>query len=181
MRVKKAVVVVGIVAAVAVMASAAFAAGSLKTFEENATVTLGKHNSAHIVVAEGGNGGVYRSAGPSKPLKKANFSFVSTGDVQGGAPRWSIAVTTDEDRSTVEGYAFLDAAGCGAANGHNPLGIATTVSTKKDNCHVNFLGVDYANWKALVAAFPTARTADAASFVISDVAGDYNVSRVHFG
>ena len=75
----------------------------------------------------------------------------------------------------MEGYAFLDAAGCGAANGDNPFGIATTVSTKKDNCHVNFLGVDYANWKALVAAFPTARTADAASFVISDVAGDYNV------
>ena len=65
----------------------------------------------------------------------------------------------------MEGYAFLDAAGCGAANGDNPLGIATTVSTKKDNCHVNFLGVDYANWKALVAAFPTARTADATSFV----------------
>ena len=92
MRVKKAVVVVGIVAAVAVMASAASAGVSLKTFGDSATVTLGKHNSAHIVVAEGGNGGVYRSASPSKLLKKANISFISTGDVQGGAPRWSIVV-----------------------------------------------------------------------------------------
>lgn len=181
MHVKKAVVVVGIVAAVAVTASAALAGSSVQTFAENATVTLGKHKSAHIVVDEGGNGGVYRPAGPSKLLKKVNFSFVSTGDVKGGAPRWSIAVTTDEDQSTVEGYAFLDAAGCGAANGDNPLAIATTVSTKKDNCHVNFNGVDYTNWKALVAAFPTARTAAKPSFVISDVAGDYNVSRVHFG
>src|SRR5262245_22523134 len=127
MRVKKAVAVVGIVAGVAVMASAASASGNFKSFAENATVTLGKHNSAHIVVADGGNAGVYRSAGPSKLLKKANFSFISTGDVQGGAPRWSIAVTTDNDPSTAEGYAFLDAAGCGAANGDNPLGIATTV------------------------------------------------------
>src|SRR4029079_3374935 len=174
MRVKKAVVVVGIVAAVAVMASGAFAGGRLKKSEESATVTLGKHNSAHIVVADGGNGGGYRSAGASKLRKKATVSFVSTGDVQGGAPRWSIAVTTDEDRSTVEGYAFLDAAGCGAANGHNPLGIATTVSTKKDNCHVNFLGVDYANWKALVAAFPTARTAGAPSVGISHGPGGYH-------
>jgi len=169
------------VAAVAVTSSAAFAGGNLKTFQESATVTLGKNKSAHIVVADGGNGGVYRHAGPSKLLKNVKFSFISTGDVQGGAPRWSIAVTTDEDRSTVEGYAFLDAAGCGAANGDNPTGIATTVSTKNDNCHVNFNGTDYANWKALVAANPTARTADATSFVISDVAGDYTVSRVHFG
>ena len=47
MRVKKAVVVVGIVAAVAVTASAAFAGGSLKMFEDSQlSVTLGKHNSA---------------------------------------------------------------------------------------------------------------------------------------
>jgi hypothetical protein len=38
--------------------------------------------------------------------------------------------------------------------------------------------VDYANWKALVAAFPTARTAKAVSFVIADVPGDYFVTRV---
>ena len=114
-------------------------------------------------------------------MKKANFSFVSTGDAQGGAPRWGCPV---DDRRTLHqrrGYRLpRDPAGCGAANGDNPFGIATTVSTKKDNCHVNFLGVDYANWKAVVAAFLTARSADAASFVISDSSPETTTSTPAF-
>lgn len=159
------------------LAGVAIAGGKVLTFG-SADVTLSKHASAHIVVDSGEDGGIYRNSTPVKLLKKVKASFISTGDVGGGAPRWSIPVSTDLDTTTAEGYAFLDAAGCGATVGDNPTGIPTKVSTKIDTCKVNFLGVDYANWKALVAAFPTARTAKAVSFVIADVPGDYFVSRV---
>jgi len=155
----------------------AIAGGPLVSFGD-ADVTVSKNASAHIVVGSGESGGVYRNQTPTKLLKKVKLSFISTGDVGGGAPRWSIPVSTDNDATTTEGYAFLDAAGCGATVGDNPTSIPTLVSTKVATCKVNFLGVDYANWKALVAAFPTARTAKAVSFVIADVPGDYFVTRV---
>jgi len=159
------------------LAGVALAGSGLLTFG-TADVTLSKHASAHIVVGDGEYGGVYRKGTPSKLLKKVKLHFISFGDVQGGAPRWSIPVSTDADVTTVEGYAFLDAAGCGATVGDNPTEIPTLVSTKSDTCKVNFLGVDYANWKALAAAFPTAREAKAIPFVIADVPGDYSVTRV---
>jgi hypothetical protein len=91
---------------------------------------------------------------------------VSTGDVAGGAPRFSIPIDTGGGRRTVEGYAFLDAAGCGGASGEY-----TTVSTESSECAVNFDSVDYANWATFAAANPTYRiAAGTIPFIIADAA-----------
>jgi hypothetical protein len=137
--------------------------------------------------------GVYRKAISHKRLSRVRFSFVSSGDVQGGAPRLSIPVDTDGDPATVEGYAFLDAAGCGASVGHYQVGPGSSdgpvvkVATTEAGCHVNLLGVDYPNWQALVAEHPDWTLAKGASgepaysFVIADVPGTYLVSKVNLG
>jgi hypothetical protein len=79
------------------------------------TVTITGVDSATIVNGAGEYGGVYVNAKnqSNKPLNAVSFSFVSTGDVAGGAPRFSIPIDTGGGRGSVEGYAFLDAAGCG--------------------------------------------------------------------
>lgn len=149
----------------------------LQTFGTG-VVTIGDDGtSATIVNTAGQYGGVYINSKKhsGKPLGAISFSFVSTGDVAGGAPRFSIPVDTDGIGGTVEGYAFLDAAGCGGVTGGEP----TTVSTSLANCHVNFAGVDYANWDAFAAAYSTARIAPGAiSFIIADVAGSYAVNSI---
>jgi len=171
------------VAAVAVIGfgsvTASASPNKLQTFGTG-TVTITGADSATIVNAAGEFGGVYINSKSQnhKPLSEVTFSFVSTGDVAGGAPRFSIPIDTDGIAGTVEGYAFLDAAGCGATVGPNTT-VSTTVSTSSPTCAVNFQSVDYANWDAFAAINPTYRIArGAVSFIIADEPGSYAVSNI---
>ncbi|HYT13276.1 MAG TPA: hypothetical protein VEL12_10855 [Candidatus Nitrosopolaris sp.] len=152
------------------------ASGQLQAFGTG-TVTITGADSATIVNATGQFGGVYiQSKSQSGNLLNAvTFTFVSTGDVTGGAPRFSIPINTDGGGGSVAGYAFIDVAGCGGSTG-----VTTTVSTSSSACHVNFLSVDYPNWAALAAAMPTARVAQGHfPFIIADgSAGSYDVSGI---
>ncbi len=159
--------------------AASASANKLQTFGTGA-VTVTSADSATIVNGAGEYGGVYVNAKNqnNKPLNAVSFSFVSTGDVAGGAPRFSIPIDTGGGRGSVEGYAFLDAAGCGATVGPNTT-VSTTVSTTSETCAVNFNGVDYANWATFAAAHPTYRiAAGAIPFIISDQPGSYAVSSI---
>ncbi len=170
--------------AAVLIATAAFAAPSttLKTFADGGAVVTVTGDSATITLVNAtDSGGVYiqpKSQG-GKRLSKVTFSFTSSGDVQGGAPRFSIPIDTGGSAS-IDGYAFIDAAGCGAAVGDNPTGIETVVSTEVLTCHVNFDGHDYANWDAFAAANPTYRTTPGAiPFIIADgTAGTYVVTDI---
>jgi hypothetical protein len=170
------------VAAVAAIGFGSVAASASPTKLQSfgtGTVTI-TDDSATIVNASGEYGGVYVNAKNqgNKPLNAVSFSFVSTGDVAGGAPRFSIPIDTDGVRGTVEGYAFLDAAGCGATVGPNTT-VSTTVSTSSLTCAVNFQSVDYTNWDAFAAANPTYRiAAGAVPFIIADQAGSYAISSI---
>jgi hypothetical protein len=151
---------------VAVSASA----NKLQTFGTG-VVTIGTDGtSATIVNAAGQYGGVFLNSKSqsAKPLNAVSFSFVSTGDVAGGAPRFSIPI---DSGSTTVMYAFLDVLGCGYAAG--------TVSTDLANCHVNFNSVDYANWDTFAAANPTYRIAPGhIPFIIADEPGSYAVNSI---
>jgi hypothetical protein len=154
--------------------------GKLRCFADApATCVLNSNTSATLDTTAGGDAGVYLSNGMATqglPLSEVDFSFTYfcantldlTSCISGGAPRWSIPISTDGDKKTTEGYAFLDAQGC-LNNGTAPSGGALTVSTTVATCPVNFMGVDYANWDAFAAANPTYTIASALPFVISDV------------
>lgn len=136
--------------------------------------------SATIVNEVGEFGGVFLSSKSqgSKPLNKVVFAFTSRGDVAGGAPRFSIGIDTDGNPQTSNGFAFLDAAGCGATVGDNPTNVATLVSTQNPACAVNFNG-DYANWDAFAAANPTYKTNSGGTpFIIADQPGTYFVTDI---
>jgi hypothetical protein len=116
-------------------------------------------------------------------LAEVDFSFVSTGDVTGGAPRFSIPIDdkaipgpTDFFDGTDVAYAFLDAANCGGVSD-----VETLVSTDAANCMV-FLnsGGSWANWDAFAEANPTFRIAPGyIPFVIADGAlGTYEVEDI---
>jgi hypothetical protein len=158
----------------------AAASGQLQPFGTG-TVTIGADGtSATIVNGSGQYGGVYTksNAQSGMPLNAVTFSFVSTGDVTGGAPRFSIPINTDGGGGSVAGYAFIDAAGCGGSSG-----ATTTVSTSSTTCHVNFAGVDYTNWNTFAALNPTYSVAQGHfPFIIADGAvGRYAVSSIDLG
>jgi hypothetical protein len=133
-----------------------------------------------IVNDEGEYGGVYAGKMSGAALSSVKFSFVSIGDVQGGAPRWSIPIDTDGAKKTTEGYAFLDAANCGATVGDNPDSTATYVSTTNTDCKVFFGAGEYANWPAFGASNPTYRLSKDVPFIIADVQGSYDVFDLRF-
>jgi len=167
-----AVAVAGVVTTVALAASG----GNLKTFGNGDATVEG--NKASFVVQPGQDVGVYKKADP-KPISNVRFHMVSYGDVQGGAPRFSIALDTDGDTKTTESYAFLDAANCGGIVGDNPAFAETTIDTALPNCKVFInTGGEYDNWAALVADHPSWQTSKAPSFVIADVPGDYHVKDI---
>jgi hypothetical protein len=157
---------------------ASASANNLQTFGTG-TVTIGPDGDSATIVLTASDqyGGVYLNSKSqsAKPLNAVHVSFVSTGDVTGGAPRFSIPIDTDGVGGTVEGYAFLDAAGCGGVSGGT-----TTVSTSSSVCHVNFMGADYANWAAFADANPTYRIAPGAiPFIIADGSiGSYAVESI---
>ena len=79
-------------------------------------VTVTGADSAKIVIRPGQYGGVYlnsKSQG-GKTLDQVAFGFTSTGDVQGGAPRFSLPIDDPATAVKGDGYAFIDAANCGA-------------------------------------------------------------------
>ena len=124
------------------------------------TVTLDTHN--------GGYAGAYltntRNSGAALTSVDYTFNYNcdpvddSASCVGGGSPRWSIPIDTNGDSKT-DGYAFLDAAGCGSDG---------VVSTTEADCGVNFQGADYASWDSFAAAHPTYTIANALPFVITD-------------
>jgi hypothetical protein len=151
--------------------------GQLQDFGTG-TVTIGTDGTSATIVNEAGQyGGVYiqSKSQSGMPLNAVNFSFVSTGDVTGGAPRFSLPINTDGGGGSVAGYAFIDAAGCRGVSGGT-----TMVSTSSSLCHVNFLSVDYPNWVAFEAAFPTGRIAQGHfPFIIADGSvGSYAVNSI---
>jgi len=133
-------------------------------------VTVTSPDSATIVNGAGEYGGVYiKSRGQSaKPLNAVHFSFVSTGDSAGGAPRFSIPI--DDGTGDLK-YAFIGVLNCGYTTGE--------VSTDLSNCMVNFNSVDYANWDTFASANPTFRIAPGQiPFIIADQPGNYAVSNI---
>ena len=125
-------------------------------------------------------GGVYinSKANSGKFIGTVTFSFVSRGDVAGGAPRFSIPINVDGKGNKTAFYAFIDAAGCGAAVG--PGSTVTTVSTASATCAVNAGPESYANWAAFAAAHPTYKIASGTTpFIIADgTLGTYVVSDI---
>jgi len=175
----KVLILVGVVLAL-VVSSVALAAPSpkLQTFGTGDVTATG--DSATITNDVGEFGGVYLNSKSTsgKALNKVTFAFTNRGDVAGGAPRFSIPVN-DGAFDPNSDYAFLDAAGCGATVGDNPTNEATFVSTQNPSCHVNFGGVDYANWAAFANANPTYKIASAYTvFIIADQAGAYVVDSI---
>jgi len=157
--------------------AASASASQLQTFGTGTVMITGADSATIDLTASDQYGGVYinSKSQSAKPLSAVHFSFVSTRDVTGGAPRFSIPIDTDGVGGTVEGYAFLDAAGCGGVSG-----ATTEVSTSSSICHVNFLSVDYANWAAFADVNPTYRIAPGAiPFIIADGStGSYAVEGI---
>jgi hypothetical protein len=184
---KSKIAVAVIVASSVVVFSVGAAISSSTRIFGTGEVTVSKDGrSAHIVNDSGEYGGVYRQAISKKLLRKLvhlTFTTTADSDVTGGAPRWSIPVNTDSDANTTEGYAFIDVNGCGGS-----AGVPTVVATANANCHVNFQGVDYANWQAFCGknggAHPTYTLAKfdggepTFPFIIADEPGNYTVTNI---
>jgi hypothetical protein len=126
-----------VTALVLLTATVALGAPKLQTFGTG-EVTLTGDDSATIDNAVGEYGGVYLNSRSQsgKFLAEVDFSFVSTGDVAGGAPRFSIpiddmAIPGPTDFEFSYGYdvayAFLDVLNCGS----------NTVSTESLTCPVS--------------------------------------------
>ena len=158
-------------------------AGTLQDFGTGTVMITG--DSATIVNATGQFGGVFNKSKSQSGmlLGDVSFSFNSTGDVAGGAPRFSLPINTDGTGGSVAGYAFIDAHNCGAHVGPNTT-VSTTVSTGNPNCRVFFgssiSGFD--NWAAFAAANPTYRIAQGHfPFIIADEPGSYAVTSIFLG
>jgi len=165
--------VLAFVASFALAGTALAGSATLKTFG-NGDVTITGVDSATIVNEVGEYGGVYinSKSQSGKALSEVVFQFRSTGDIAGGAPRFSLPIDTDGKGKTVEGYAFMDVNACGG----NVL-----VSTQNPVCMVYFANepTAYANWAAFAAAHPTWRTAPGAiPFIIADATGSFAVDSI---
>lgn len=101
------------------------------------------------------------------------LSFDYTGTSTAGSPRISMPIDTNND-GNVDFYTFISAFYCSDGAGNvDPL----TDST----CTIWNGGISYANWAAFLAAYPTAKVANAPTFVIADDAGSWTVSNVVIG
>jgi hypothetical protein len=120
-----------------------------------------------LVITKSNYGKLVKGRPSSRLIGDADFSFVSSGTVTGGAPRFSIPIDTNGDGSE-DGYAFLDVNGC---NG------STLVSTESATCKVYYTTEVFANWDAFVAAHPTYRVIGF-PFIIADQAGRYVITNI---
>ena len=172
---KRVLSVVFACAASLALSGTVLAAPPLQTFGTG-SVDVTSRDSATITNGAGEYAGVYVRARSlsNRPLAETDFSFVSTGDTAGGAPRFSIPIDTDGDASTTELYAFMAADRCGGSSGQE-----TWVSTENTDCIVDLnTGGTYANWDALAAANPTWVISKETPFIISDQPGVYEVSEI---
>jgi hypothetical protein len=118
--------------------------------------------------------------GPLGAIKQLGYHYIADDDeiVPGNL---SLNIPIDEDGDGVtEGYAFIDAFYCPGSDG--------VVDVLHDEvCGIFYLGVEYDNWDALVAAFPDALVAtDNFAFVIAertptDGPATYRVNAVKIG
>lgn len=177
------ILVAASLATMLIAGTAAAANPKTKTFG-SATVTEGPVGT-FTIVSDGPDpvyapspeyGGVYLNSKSTsgKAIGSVAFSFTSTGDVAGGAPRFSLPIDTDGNGS-VEFYAFLDAAGCGGVSDET-----TVVSTASATCSVDAGGETFANWAAFATAHPLYRVAPGhVPFIIADgTEGTYVISNI---
>ena len=156
--------------AIAALAIPAMAASTKLQAFGTGVVDITGPNSATLANDAGEYSGVYLASKSQsgKPIGSVSFSFTSSGDVAGGAPRFSIPIDTDGN-STVDGYAFLDVNGCGSS----------TVSTDSATCTVYFGNETFANWAAFATAHPTYRIAPGSiPFIIADQPGNYVITGI---
>jgi len=175
---KALLVMAGAMLALGLLSVSATAAPKVKTFATSGATVEVDDGTYTITLATGADsGGLSQGkAQGGKSLSDVLFSFISRGDVAGGAPRFSIPIDDPSTTQKLDGYAFLDAAGCGGVSGDD-----TTVSTELGECAVNFNSTtDYDNWAAFAEANPTFRLAAGYTpFIIADgTAGEYIVSDV---
>ena len=118
-------------------------------------------------------------------VKELDFSYAG-GPPGGGSPRFSIPIDDDlpipyDDvvpivqvldpiDGATDGYAFIDANGCG--DGDSYVGVINAEDA--DRCLVNYKSVDYTSWTDFETQHPTWRIAtDAVPFAIVDQPGHY--------
>ena len=169
-----AVAVAGVLTAVALAANGATSRRSVTETSPSRTTRRRSSSSPASTRAS------TRTPIPSRS-RRSGSTWSPTGDVVGGAPRFSIALDTDGIKKTTESYAFLDAANCGGDVGDNATFAETTIDTALTNCKVilnTSPAAPYDNWAALVAAHPSWQTSKDASFVIADAPGDYHVKDI---
>ena len=150
---------------VLMLAVASFAgaapAPELMTFGDGAVTTNGS-DSATIVITPGHYGGVYLNSKSQsgKALANVDFGFTATGDIAGGAPRFSLPIDDPATSAKGDGYAFIDRNSCGGSK---------VVSTTSPTCIVYFGSQVHANWNAFAAAQPTYKiAAGEIPFIIAD-------------
>ena len=151
------------------IAIAAPPGGKLKCFTGAPATCSVSQNTVTLDTSSGGFAGAFFTNSKNisaTSLGGVTFSFQyncdpsddSTTCVGGGSPRWSIPIDKNGDNKT-DGYAFIDAAGCGSTG---------AVSTASSSCHVNFDSIDYANWATFASTNPTYKIGNALPFVITD-------------
>jgi hypothetical protein len=164
-------ILIALIASIAIAVPALAAPPTkLLTFGTGMATVTGP-DSATLVNDPGEYSGVYLNSRSQsgKPLQAVSFSFDHSGDVAGGAPRFSIPIDTDGNGS-VDGYAFIDALNCGNTG---------TVSTEDANCMVFFGPDSYANWDAFATANPDYRIAPGSiPFIIADQGGSYTITNI---
>ena len=178
-----------VVAASLAIAATTLASSSLVAFGDDGTVTIDGNSATIHLDATGGQYGieyggdyVHARALGKNALADVEASFVSTGDVAGGAPRMNVPIDNDGDKAW-DYWAVIDAANCGGTSDQTIL-----VSTESATCVVYFLGSEapaatYANWDAYAAANPTHQVAskgdNSTAFIIADgTPGDYAVEAI---
>jgi len=147
------------------------------------TCTVTKTGVATLDNTDGNTNGDYsgvylqNSNLDGKKLNTVNqLAFDYTGTPTNGSPRISLPLDTNGDGAT-DVYAFISAYWCNDGAGH--------VDAINDPTCMIFVGsqiTGYANWKAFLAAYPTATVgADALPFIIADDVGSWTVSNVQLG
>jgi len=160
--------VLSVLVAFALAGTAGAGPGKLKCFASATATCSVDQDTVTLDTSSGGFAGAYYTASKANgtALTAVDYSFQYNCDpsddsvtcVGGGSPRWSIPIDTP-DAGKTNGYAFLDAAGCGSTG---------SVSTASSACAVNFGGVDYLNWDAFAAANSSYRIGNALPFVETD-------------
>jgi hypothetical protein len=169
-RMKRISIMLAIVASLMVAGTAM--AAPLRTFGTG-TVARNSGDSFTIINDASEYGGVYVKPQSSKSLAgvsvaNVDFSFVASGDVAGGAPRFSLPIAEDADRVT-DAYAFIDVNSCGSS----------TVSTTSSTCKVYYADHPaYDNWDAFADSNPGFSVSEDIPFIIADQAGTYTVSKI---